>query len=1205
MHQVFESASATVIERLLNLNTEAASWRGSNGDLLLHRAVRAGRASDVIRLVLSYFPDAMHALSGSDGLTPIQCAIKTKSSLDCIKLLHCANAQFPQSLCEYAVLERADADVFDYLLSVYPGEVNKSLIKTALVQRREDAIVDKIIQALPANTDDHSTPTGCDVLIQAITSAYSLDMLRKLITAFPNIAKEPAAHLPLVHVLHHQVSLPVLALILSVFPAATLAVTKNVALWDQTIRDSESSQLTSSTIDKLWTGNPTFATTTDGVVAVCLTALNQDKAIFTDMMKVRELHVSTAEEIIHQFMNAHPEWTYLCRQAAEQTTSQIRTILNSYLYFLGRYEQQHVIAPLHCSDTAVVIEFKDHAVDREYAGSYNTYRDQGFKAAMATLHIEATHEHEKNLAKFINPSSANLSPEEPATANIASTDKYQAFCEGTFGKTRKVVIKFMCDEVQFEREKSVRATSELHERFVVPLLKEVQGCENVLHVKQEFKFGLVMPAANRSLQAVYDSERPLIANVRKIMLEIGLALQHCHSKGIVHGDLKMLNVLRVGESFRLIDLDSACKVDTDFHAAKFSSGVLPPELFAQLTVPELQIYSDYWAAEKSSLNSSLWRKIEPRECTVYNNGISQKQYFVVRTYRTNADGSPDATKPLPYPLVRASPAVDIWAFGLMLFNLISGKPLLAVNRDCDIVDGDKFRQAASWSDQSIKTIIASLLNSQNLYLAIDLVTCFLVPCSERRSAVSISKHLEHPFFSDQRPDITAKIEDTLREQSQVLEAMKLQNQRIDDKTRRIEHVSNTILQQIKDTERVMLRAMFEAVDVTVPSSFIIVNQKLRETVSEEEDPSAMELAESWTNKLAAVAQAISDLIDNGRTSVIEEAVAQLTNQTLYLYLIDEYTKEPVVNHSKYPAYPIEITKPHEFVCKVLPLMRLGLTAVNLLNGASMLARCLGYPVPCVPENMMSAAKQAVGNLSKKSSVEEFDVVQRVLDSEALNSGVETNAADARSDVKSVRGATLREFARLLAIKDENSTFAGLCRVATEDGSCCWTHPDNVEAIVSVGVARTSTQQTQTDVVEETFHSDMSSDSVANATDTVVAPAKQAESLCVETVDSKEAHEQQREATDTLLLITEIPSLLQSSRTANLVDSIDTSRVDTLAQEVDRLGQELAELKEINARQRRTIDTLVEDIPSTLRSMSTDIVHTVSSAAAAKKGCQIC
>jgi hypothetical protein len=47
----------------------------------------------------------------------------------------------------------------------------------------------------------------------------------------------------------------------------------------------------------------------------------------------------------------------------------------------------------------------------------------------------------------------------------------------------------------------------------------------------------------------------------------------------------------------------------------------------------------------------------------------------------------------------------------------------------------------------------------------------------------------------------------------------------------------------------------------------------------------------------------------------------------------------------------------------------------LLNGVAGVIRCLGYPIPSIPDSVMEKAKEAVGNLSKKSSVEEFDVLQ--------------------------------------------------------------------------------------------------------------------------------------------------------------------------------------------------------------------------------------
>jgi len=93
-----------------------------------------------------------------------------------------------------------------------------------------------------------------------------------------------------------------------------------------------------------------------------------------------------------------------------------------------------------------------------------------------------------------------------------------------------------------------------------------------------------------------------------MMKEVAEALLHLHLKGIVHGDLKMPNVVRTGARLLLIDLDASAKVrnkdasedvstkdaNVQYAGSKFSSGVLPPEMIHKVqTRTELNEYEKY------------------------------------------------------------------------------------------------------------------------------------------------------------------------------------------------------------------------------------------------------------------------------------------------------------------------------------------------------------------------------------------------------------------------------------------------------------------------------------------------------------------------------------------------------------------------------------------------------------------------------------
>ena len=79
-----------------------------------------------------------------------------------------------------------------------------------------------------------------------------------------------------------------------------------------------------------------------------------------------------------------------------------------------------------------------------------------------------------------------------------------------------------------------------------------------------YKYFVVMPMADRNLSDAITHERLGAGEdwhlVMSISQELGHALSHLHTKNIIHGDFKPVNAVRTGERWRLIDLDTSCKV---------------------------------------------------------------------------------------------------------------------------------------------------------------------------------------------------------------------------------------------------------------------------------------------------------------------------------------------------------------------------------------------------------------------------------------------------------------------------------------------------------------------------------------------------------------------------------------------------------------------------------------------------------------------
>ena len=200
----------------------------------------------------------------------------------------------------------------------------------------------------------------------------------------------------------------------------------------------------------------------------------------------------------------------------------------------------------------------------------------------------------------------------------------------------------------------------------------------------------------------------------------------------------------------------------------------------------------------------------------------------------------------------------------------------------------------------------------------------------------------------------------------------------------------------------------------------------------------------WVHRLKTIGSKVAAGKVGDAFETIKEGLGDLvTGESMYLYLVDELTCEPV----RAEGYPIVITKPSEIVPKLLPVMQVGLRAMSIYNGAGGIARLFGYPVPKVPEAWATGARESVELLKQESSVAQFGVVHE-------------EAMEGSEESKSVRGHSLRVFTDFLQKNDpglkagKSGDFAGLQRIGDpNDGTALWTTLTDPQEIKSALEAR--------------------------------------------------------------------------------------------------------------------------------------------------------
>jgi hypothetical protein len=179
---------------------------------------------------------------------------------------------------------------------------------------------------------------------------------------------------------------------------------------------------------------------------------------------------------------------------------------------------------------------------------------------------------------------------------------------------------------------------------------------------------------------------------------------------------------------------------------------------------------------------------------------------------------------------------------------------------------------------------------------------------------------------------------------------------VDDNSLQLKIISGKIYTKLQLTEKILLRAVMDITEVTVPTTFIILPQKI--TSQSKDDGS---------NKAKQVdADQIIEFIDSLANSW--KGVASLVGyQEVFLYLIDEYTGKPVIpdtNDIIYPI-PIQVNADGSLLKSISPYLASGLKLISKDNSIANMLTYLGYPMPSISldTSMQSYIQEIADGLS--------------------------------------------------------------------------------------------------------------------------------------------------------------------------------------------------------------------------------------------------
>ncbi|KAK1747141.1 serine/threonine-protein kinase [Skeletonema marinoi] len=498
-----------------------------------------------------------------------------------------------------------------------------------------------------------------------------------------------------------------------------------------------------------------------------------------------------------------------------------RAVINEYLLFCGRYMLKSG-PPEHRTATSVILRAQDYGDQSDYGVTFDK-ADKDKNGKLDRKELKAI-----TVEIGLDP---DLFLKGSKEGESISKGIFVGICKQQLGDGPREVPK-LCgiNSIEYPSEDAIANAVEMGRGG----LKTIQ--DKFLKEIVLGKYAIVMGAGPRNLLQIFYQEQPKIENVRHILKQVFEAVKHLHEKKLMHGDIKMLNIIRLGidNKLRLIDLDASARIvpsggeEESFAgaSAKFSSAILPPEMIYRIeTEEQLEKFKKYW---KSEIDEDLKKKVEPK---LYKKQGTVKARYVVKSFRTE-EGKPTTPvfEGLPYEdeeLVHASENIDVWSLGVLAFTLLTGEPLIPSNLEDDCLSGTAMHLLKSWGTQP--EVLTDRFKKIQDDAARDLVWKLLKQKPEERPTVA-SLLEEHPFF---HPELSAGTEDQFREMKEYLQNITNQVETIHRNILVIKELSHKSQSELLRTRRVLLKGIFEATEVRTPTTFIILNNELPTAV----DPS--------------------------------------------------------------------------------------------------------------------------------------------------------------------------------------------------------------------------------------------------------------------------------------------------------------------------------------------------------------------------------
>lgn len=363
-------------------------------------------------------------------------------------------------------------------------------------------------------------------------------------------------------------------------------------------------------------------------------------------------------------------WKFLCKVRLEP-----KHFLNKYLISSGY---------LHISASSIVVSATEKYEDRNERGSLWKERPVAMKFVKTSDQV----------VNEVNGRSFGESYKHivPITAVIVDANQPKKL---TFDMEKVLVYEEIDLNKQF-------ATDVLTKVAIVP-----DKDKDKLFEQFECNFCIVLELGERNLTDVLVHENIAGTNwhyICEIMRDVCNALSAVHKSNRIHGDVKPLNIVRVGGKWKLIDMDVSCQIMGNFGTKLPSTGYCPPEMARAIL-----------ALSPNDKASSI----------IYKANISH----------------------------------DLWSIGCVFYELVFGRTLFPTDINGNITN-ENMTKLGSWTiDDCYRKLLEKMDMTNDFQLARNLLLLLLHPLPSERmnSLTGMELILRHPFLIQHSESMTADI----------------------------------------------------------------------------------------------------------------------------------------------------------------------------------------------------------------------------------------------------------------------------------------------------------------------------------------------------------------------------------------------------------------------------------------------------------------